>query len=57
MLIIRSLNCIDVASDTVTLIKWPSGAPDGHTGDYVVVLSFNCSGDYVVVLSVNCSGD
>ena len=25
MLIIRRLNCIDAASDTVTLSKWPTG--------------------------------
>jgi hypothetical protein len=30
MLIIRRMNCIDAASGTVTLSKWPSGAPDGH---------------------------
>ena len=30
MVIIRKLNCIDVASVIVTLSKWPSGAPDGH---------------------------
>ena len=30
MLIIRRLNCIDAASNIVTLSKWPSGAPDGH---------------------------
>ena len=30
MLIIRSLNCIDAASDIVTLCKWPSGVPGGH---------------------------
>jgi len=30
MLIIRRLNCTDIASGIVTLSKWPSGAPDGH---------------------------
>ena len=31
MLIIMRLNCIDAASDIVTLSKWPSGAaPDSH---------------------------
>jgi len=30
MLIIRRLNYIDAASGIVTLIKLPSGAPDGH---------------------------
>ena len=30
MLIIRRLNYIDAAAGMVTLIKWPSGAPDGH---------------------------
>ena len=30
MPIIRRLNCIDAASGTVTLSKWPSGTPEGH---------------------------
>jgi len=30
MLIIRRLNCIDVASGIVTLSKWLSGAPNSY---------------------------
>ena len=30
MLIIRRLNCIDSASRSVTLSKWPFSVPDGH---------------------------
>ena len=31
MLIIRRLNCIDAASDIVTLRQWPSGAESDDT--------------------------
>jgi len=26
----QEVNCINTASGTVTLCRWPSGAPDGH---------------------------